>query len=224
VKDVVSGARCGVPKVTIAFTAPRAQFGHTNLELLLLLDIQVPNLNRFLLAAGLCMALIDGVGAAEGSLPSDEASAKGASQAVSLDAQRALVCQTVADWAAYQVTDLIRGDARQNQAVSPEGMQILRQIRLTEALASAAFDKLAPQADHDSMYRDAVKKMQAYLKEDQHGADANTRRMVPVCQRTYAQMAAAGELSEERVLEATQASQESVARLNEELQGPAAAH
>src|ERR1700757_4771490 len=106
-------------------------------------------MNRFLLAVGLCVALIDGASAAEGSLPPDSASAEGASQALSHDAQRALICQTVADWAAYQITDLIRDDARQNQTVSPEGMQILRQIRLTEALASAAFEKLAPHADHD---------------------------------------------------------------------------
>ena len=115
---------------------------------------------------------------------------------------------------------LIRDDARESrQAISPEGMQILRQIRLTEGLASAAFDKLAPQADHDSMYLDAVRKMQAYLNEDRDGADESTRQLVPVCQRTYGQMAAIGELSEDQVQLAEDASRESVAKLTEELQG-----
>jgi hypothetical protein len=180
-------------------------------------------MNRFLLAAGLCLALANAAGAAEVPSPGD-ASVNGASQAVSFEAQRALVCQAVTDWAAYQVTGLIRDDARQNQAVSAEGMHILAEIRLTEALASAAFDEVAPQADHDSMYRDAVGKMQAYLNEDHDGADANTQQMVPVCQRTYARMAEAGELSKDQVLEARQASRESVARLTEELQGSAAGH
>jgi hypothetical protein len=177
----------------------------------------MPKTNRFVLAAAACIALTHAVGATEGPWSGDSP-AKSAPQKLSHDAQRALICQTVADWAAYQVADLIRNDAREKQAVSPEGMQILRQIRLTEALASAAFDKLAPQADHDSLYRDAVRKMQAYLKEDQDGADANTKKLVPMCQQTYNQMADAGELSEEQVKEAKQASQESVARLTEELQ------
>jgi hypothetical protein len=150
-----------------------------------------------------------------------EAPAKPASQGLSHEAQRALICQTVADWAAYQVAELIRDDARENQAISPEGVQILRQLRLTESLASAAFDTLAPQADHDSMYRDAVGRMQAYLKEDHDGADANTKQLVPLCQQTYAKMAAAGELSQEQVQLAKESSQESVAKLTQELQGPA---
>ena len=154
----------------------------------------------------------------------DDVPAKGASQELSRDAQRALICQTVADWAAYQVADLIRDDVRENQTISPEGMQILRQIRLTEGLAAAAFDALAPQADHDSMYRDAVKKLRAYLKEDHDGADANTKRLVPVCQRTYAQMASSGALSEEQVRLAKDASRESVAKLAEELQEPTLPH
>lgn len=176
--------------------------------------------NRFLLAAVLCLALTGTVGASEGPWQG-EGSAKPASMQLSRDAQRALICQTVADWAAYQVAELIRDDARETQAISPEGMQILRQLRLTEGLASAAFDTLAPQADHDSMYRDAVKKMQAYLKEDHDGADANTKQLVPMCQRRYAKMAAAGELSQEQVQLAEEASQDSVARLTQELQGPA---
>jgi hypothetical protein len=180
----------------------------------------MPRMKRFVLAAA-CIALTSAVGAAEGPW-SEESPAKSASQKLSRDAQRALICQTVADWAAYQVSDLIRNDARQNQAVSPEGMQILRQIRLTEALAAAAFDKLAPQADHDSMYRDAVGKMQAYLKQDHDAADASGKKLVPMCQQTYTQMADAGELSEEQVNEAKQASQESVARLSEELQDSSA--
>jgi hypothetical protein len=159
------------------------------------------------------------VGATEGPWQGEEP-AKPASHGLSRDAQRALICQTVADWAAYQVAELIRDDARENQAISPEGIQILRQLRLTEGLASAAFDALAPQADHDSMYRDAVSKMQAYLKEDHDGADANTKQLVPMCQRTYAKMAAAGELSQEQVQLAEEASQESIARLARELQGP----
>jgi hypothetical protein len=183
----------------------------------------MPKTNRFLLTAGLCLALTNTVGAAEGPWPEDSP-AKPVSHKLSRDAQRALICQTVSDWAAYQISDLIRNDTRENQAVSPEGVQILRQIRLTEALASAAFEKLAPQADHDSMYRDAVKKMQAYLREDQDGADASTKQMVPVCQQTYAKMAAAGELSEEQVQEAKQTSQESVAKLTEELQDGLGAH
>jgi hypothetical protein len=172
---------------------------------------------RYVLAAALCLALTNVVSATEGPWGEDS-SAKPGSQRLSRDAQRALVCQTVADWAAYQVSGVIRDDARENQAVSTEGVQILRQIRLTEALASAAFEKLAPQADHDSMYRDAVRKMQAYLKEDHDGADASTKRMVPLCQKTYESMAAAGQLSEEQVQEAKESSRESVARLTEELE------
>ena len=183
----------------------------------------MPKTNRFLLVAGLCLALSNAVSAAEGPWP-ENSPAKPVSQKLSRDAQRALICQTVTDWAAYQVSDLIRNDARENQAVSSEGMQILRQIRLTEALASAAFDKLAPQADHDSMYQDTVRKMRAYLKEDHDGADASTKQMVPVCQQTYAKMAAAGELSDEQVKEAKQTSQESVAKLSEELQDSLATH
>jgi hypothetical protein len=176
--------------------------------------------NRFLLAASLCLALSSTVGATEGPWQGD-APAKPVSKGLSRDAQRALICQTVADWAAYQVAELIRDDARESQAISPEGMQILRQLRLMEGLASAAFDTLAPQADHESMYRDAVTKMQAYLKEDHDGADTNTKQLVPMCQRTYAKMAAAGELSQEQVQLAEEASQESVARLTRELEGPA---
>jgi hypothetical protein len=182
----------------------------------------MPKMNRLLPAAALCWALTGAVSAAEGPRPGDPAEA--ASQGLSRDAQRALICQTVTDWAAYQVAQLVRDDARENQAISPEGMQILRQIRLTEGLASAAFDTLAPQADHDSMYRDAVKKMQAYLKEDHDGAYANTRQMVPVCQRTYAQMAAAGQLSEQQLQLAKDATRESVDQLTQELQGRAATH
>ncbi len=180
-------------------------------------------MNRFLLAAVVSWALCSTVGAAEKPGPV-EPPAKPASQALSPDAQRALICQTVTDWAAYQVAQLIRDDVKENQAISPEGMQILRRIRLTEGLASAAFDKLAPQADHDSMYQDAVSKMQAYLHEDHDRADANTKKLVPVCQQTYTQMAAAGELSEEQVQLAEEASRESVAKLTQELQGSAESH
>ena len=158
----------------------------------------MPKMHRFLLAAALCSALTNTISAAEASRV-DDAPSKATSQGLSRDAQRALICQTVTDWAAYQVAQLVRDDARKNQAVSPEGMQILRQIRLTEALASAAFETLAPQADHDSMYGDAVSKMHAYLNEDHEGADRNTQRLVPVCQQTYARMAAAGKLPEEQV-------------------------
>jgi len=166
----------------------------------------------------LCLALTGAISAAEGTWQ-DESQPKPASQGLSRDAQRALICQTVADLAAFQVGMLIRDDARESrQAISPEGMQILRQIRLTEGLASAAFDKLAPQADHDSMYLDAVRRMQAYLNEDRDGADESTRQLVPVCQRTYGQMAAIGELSEDQVQLAEDASRESVAKLTEELQ------
>src|SRR5690348_7757479 len=159
----------------------------TNHHPLRLWDTEMPKMHRFLLAAALCSALTNTISAAEAPRVGD-APSKAASQGLSRDAQRALICQTVTDWAAYQVAQLIRDDARENQAVSPEGTQILRQIRLTESLASAAFETLAPQADHDSMYRDAVSKMQAYLNEDHDGADTNTKRLVPVCQQTYAQM------------------------------------
>ena len=179
--------------------------------------------DRLLLAACLCLALADTVGAAEGSWQ-DDSRPKTASRRLSLDAQRALVCETVTDWAAYEVTELIRDDAEENKSISPEGMQVLHQIRLTEALASAAFDTLAPQANHDSTYRDAVEKMRAYLNEDRDGAEANGKQLVPVCQRTYIQMVAAGELSEEQVQRAKAASQESVAKLTQELQALTAQH
>jgi len=178
----------------------------------------MPKMNRYRLAAALCLALTGTVSAAE-ERGQDSFSAKAAPQIFSRDAQRALICQTVTDWAAYQVTKLIEDDARENQAISPEGMQILRQIRLTEGLASAAFETLAPQADHDSMYKAAVSKMQAYLKEDHDGADANTKQLVPVCQQTYTQMAASGALSQQQVELAKDASRESVAKLTQELRG-----
>jgi len=175
--------------------------------------------NRFLVAAALSLASAESAIAADAPWQGDSLP-KPALPAVSRDAQHALICQTVADWAAYQVTQLIRDDARQNQAISPEGIQILREIRLTEGLASAAFDTLAPQADHDSMYRDAVTKMRAYLDEDRGRADANTKRLVPVCQRTYARMAASGKLTGEQVQLAEDASRESVASVTEELRRP----
>lgn len=178
----------------------------------------MPKTSCVVIAAALSFALANMASAAEGPW-TGETSASPGSQKLSRDAQRALICQAVTDWAAYQITGLIRDDARENEAVSPEGMQILRQIRLTEALASAAFDKLAPEADHDSMYRDAVKKMQAYLKEDHDGADANTKQMVPQCQRTYQEMADAGELSEEQIKQAKEESRESVTKLRQELEG-----
>jgi len=180
-------------------------------------------MNRFLLAAALCLALSDTVSAADGPWQGKSAP-KPASQALSREAQYALICQTVADWAAYQVTQLIREDARQNRAISPEGMQILLQIRLTEGLASVAFDTLAPQVDHDSMYKDAVVKMQVYLTEDREGADANSKRLVPLCQQTYARMVAAGKLTGEQVQLAKDASRDSVARLTQELQESPRAH
>jgi hypothetical protein len=176
-------------------------------------------MNRLLPAATVCLVLTGTVGAAERPSWQGDRSPTPATQELTRDAQRALICQTVSDWAAYQLTKLIRDDARENQAVSREGIQILRQIRVTEGLASAAFDALAPQADHEAMYKDAVSKMQAYLKEDQDGADANTRRLVPVCQKTYERMAAAGSLSEEQVQLAKDASRESILRLTQELAG-----
>lgn len=176
----------------------------------------MPKMNRFLLAAALVLPLTGVASAAEGGW--QESPLNKPTQSISRDAQRALICQTVADWAAYEMTEQIRDDARENNAIDPEGMQMLRQIRMTEALASAAFEKLAPKADHDSMYHEAVKKMKAYLKEDMDGADANTKQLVPVCQQTYSKMAAAGELSAEQVRSARESSKESVARLTEELQ------
>ncbi len=184
---------------------------------------EMGEMNRFLPAVTVCMALAGAVNAAE--VPwQEDSSPKFASPELSRDAQRALICQTVTDWAAYQVTKLIRDDARENQAISPEGMQILRQIRLTEGLASAAFDILAPRADHESMYKDAVSRMQAYLKEDPDGADANTQQLVPACQQTYTQMAAAGELTSQQVQLAKDASRESLAELTRELQGSPSSH
>jgi hypothetical protein len=185
------------------------------------MDDRMPKLIGFLVAAAASLTSIETVSASEAPWR-DETPSKPASQVLSRDAQRALVCQTVTDWAAYQVAALIRDDAKENQEISSEGVQILRQIRLTEALASAAFDKLAPQADHASMYQDAVRKMQAYLHEDHDGADANTKKLVPECQKTYAGMAAAGQLTEEQVQFAEDASKESVDKLTEELQGPTA--
>ena len=173
--------------------------------------------DRFLVAACACLALIAGAAAAEQPRP-DESQPQTASKGLSREAQQALICQTVTDWAAFQLAAMIRDDARENHAVSPEGLQILRQMRLTEGLASAAFDTLAPHADHDSMYQNAVLKMQAYLNEDRDGADSSTRQLVPVCQQTYARMAAAGKLSSQQVQLAKDASQEAVTKLTRELQ------
>ena len=139
------------------------------------------------------------------------------SKGISGEAQRALVCQVVSDWSAFQVTELIRDDAQGKLAVDPQGIEILRQIRLTEGLASVAFKKLAPEADHDAMYQDAVARMQLYLNEDREGADTNATRMVPVCQQTYRRMASDGTLTMDQIQTAKDASRKSVAKLTEEL-------
>lgn len=144
--------------------------------------------------------------------------AEAISKGISRGAQEALVCEVVSDWSAFQITQLIRGDAEENQAVDPQGIEILRQIRLTEGLASVAFQKLAPEADHDTMYQDAVAKMRIYLHEDRNGADTGAKRLVPTCQRTYRTMASEGALTKDQIERAKNASHESVAKLTEELQ------
>ena len=141
-----------------------------------------------------------------------------ASKGIPREAQRALVCQVVTDWSAFQVAKLVRDDAKESQAADPQGMEILRQIRLTEGLASIAFEKLAPEADHDALYQDAVGKMRIYLNEAHEAADANVKRMVPVCQQTYRRMASEGALTTDEIQTAWDASRESLTKLTEELE------
>jgi hypothetical protein len=174
-------------------------------------------LQSFLVAVVLSLTLASVANAAESPWGAD-APAKATSQGLSHEAQFAIVCQTVTDWAAYQITQTIREDAQENHAVSPEGMKIFHEIRLTEGLASLAFDKLAPETEHESLYKATVAKMQAYLKEDHDGADANTKKMVPVCQQTYAKMAKAGALPPEQVQLAQEASAEAVSTLTHDIQ------
>ena len=143
--------------------------------------------------------------------------AEPSSNGISGEAQKALICQVVSDWSAFQVTQLIRDDAQEKLVVDPQGIEILRQIRLTEGLASVAFEKLAAEADHDAMYRDAVVRMQLYLNENREGADTDARRVVPVCQKTYRKMASEGTLTMDQIQTAKDASRESVAKLTEEL-------
>jgi hypothetical protein len=147
----------------------------------------------------------------------DRPGAQAVSKEISREAKRALVCQIVSDWSAFQVAKLIRDDADENQAVDPQGIEILRQIRLTEGLASVAFEKLAPEADHEAIYQDAVAKMRVYLNEDRDSADRNAKRMVPVCQQIYRKMAFKGALTMDQIQTAKDASGDSVAKLTEEL-------
>lgn len=171
-----------------------------------------------LLVAPICaVALTHGANANEEAWRGN-AGYKAASTGISREAQEALVCQVVSDWSAFQVTKLIRDDAKESHAVDPQGIAILRQIRLTEGLASIAFDRLAPEADHDAIYKDAVVKMQVYLNDDRDGADVNARRTVTVCQQTYQKMASDGALTTEQVQKARNASLESVAKLTEDLE------
>jgi hypothetical protein len=170
--------------------------------------------HRLLIALVSTLALVRGAYAGEGPWHDN---AKPFSTGVSREAQRALICQVVSDWSAFQVTKLIRNDAEEKLAVDPQGIEILRQIRLTEGLASVAFEKLAPEADHDAMYQGAVARMQLYLNENRDGADTNARRMVPVCQQTYRKMASDGTLTMDQIRTAKDASRDSVAKLTEEL-------
>jgi hypothetical protein len=148
----------------------------------------------------------------------DEPDMQAISKGISSDAQRALLCQVVSDWSAFQVTKLIRDDAEEKLAIDLQGIEILRQIRLTEGLAFVAFEKLAPAADHDAMYEDVVAKMRVYLNEDREGADTNAKRTVAACQQTYRKMASEGTLTMGQVQTARDASRESVAKLTEELE------
>ena len=171
-------------------------------------------LHGVLVALSSTLAFAHGVGAAE--VPSYD-KAEAISKGISREAQKALVCEVVSDWSAFQVTQLIRDDAKENQAVDPQGIEILRQIRLTEGLASVTFEKLAPEADHDAMYQDAVARMRVYLNEDREGADTSAKGMVPACQQTYRKMASEGALTSDQIKAAKDASRESVAKLNGEL-------
>jgi hypothetical protein len=169
----------------------------------------------------LLLALISTLTLARGANAAEEPwhdKAEPSSNGISGGAQKALVCQVVSDWSAFQVAQLIRDDAEEKLAVDPQGIEILRQIRLTEGLASVAFEKLAPKADHDAMYRDAVATMQLYLNEDREGANTDARRMVSVCQQTYRKMASEGTLTKDQIQTAKDASRESVAKLTEELE------
>ena len=78
--------------------------------------------------------------------------------------------------------------------------------------------KLAPEADHDAMYPDAVASMGVYLNEDREGADTSARGMVQACQQTYRKMASKGALTRDQIKAAKDASRESVAKLTGELQ------
>ncbi len=172
-------------------------------------------LYRLLVALSSTLAFAHGVGAAEEPWY-DKAEA--ISNGIPREAQKALVCEVVSDWSAFQVTQLIRDDAKESQAVDPQGIEVLRQIRLTEGLASVAFEKLAPEADHDAMYQDAVARMRVYLNDDRKGADTSAKRMVPACQQTYRKMASEGTLTRDQIKTAKDASRESVAKLIEEMQ------
>ena len=180
-------------------------------------DTAMHKLHSLVVAAISALALTRGANAIEESWPGDGRPVA-TSNGISREARQALVCQVVSDWSAFRLTKLIRDDARENQAIDPQGMEILQQIRLTEGLASVAFEKLAPEADHAAMYQDAVAKMRVYLREDREGADTNAQRLVPVCQQTYRKMASEGTLTIDQIQTATDASRESVAKLTEELQ------
>jgi hypothetical protein len=171
--------------------------------------------HRLLIALVSTLALVRGAYAGEGPWHDN---AEPFSTGVSREAQRALICQVVSDWSAFQVTQLIRDDAKESRSVDPQGIEILRQIRLTEGLASVAFEKLAPEADRDAMYQHAVASMRVYLNEDREGADTSAKHMVPVCQQTYAKMASQGALRTDQIQMAKDSSRESVAKLTEELE------
>lgn len=174
-------------------------------------------LHRLLLLSICTLVLSQGASASDESWRGD-AGPKAASKGISREAQEALVCQVVSDWSAFEVTTLIHDGAKEGRAVDPQGVEILRQIRLTEGLASIVFDKLAPEADHVAMYQDAVGKMRLYLSEEPEGAGTNARRAVTVCQQTYRKMASEGALTMDQIQTATDSSRESVAKLIAELE------
>jgi hypothetical protein len=140
-----------------------------------------------------------------------------AAQVVPSEAKQALACETVADYEAFNLAIEVRADAEKRGAIARNGLEIYRAIVLTENLASASFDSLAPNVDHHQMYLATVARMQAYVNEDSEGANSHAKQFVPLCQRAATKMASEGKLSEEQVQSAQQAAASQTDALEKEL-------
>jgi hypothetical protein len=142
-----------------------------------------------------------------------------ATASMPLDARKALMCEAIADFAAYMHAKDVRANAERNDAVSKEGLDIYRELRLTEGLASAAFDAMEPAADHLALYFALAAKFRGYVEADAQGAQMKARKLMPVCGNFTREMLAARRVAPEQAVAARQTSDDAAAALAKELVG-----